>query len=103
MRRDARGWAARATRTFRDFITPVLRLICSITSDGKLRSFTAARARSAVRADSAPSKLGEARPGADSGEHGDSIAFSFSEFIRHCLSEGVSALTICLGAPSGAL
>src|SRR5580692_3392677 len=53
MRRGARGCAATATRTLRDFITAVFRLICSIASGARLRSFSIASARSAVSAGSA--------------------------------------------------
>src|SRR5579872_1378876 len=81
MRRGARGWAATATRTLRDFITAALRLICSTASEGRLRSLMAASTRSAVRAGSVASKLAEPETGADSGGVADSIGFSVSEFM----------------------
>src|SRR5579863_6384400 len=52
MRRGARGCAATAMRTLRDFMTPALWLIFSTASVGRSRRCSRARARSGVRAGS---------------------------------------------------
>src|SRR5271156_6560635 len=52
MRRGARGCAATAMRTLRDFMTPALWVICSTASEGRSRRWSRARARSGVRAGS---------------------------------------------------
>src|SRR5277367_2256284 len=49
MRREVRGWAARARRTLRDFITPEFLAICSISAEGRSRFARSERAVSSVR------------------------------------------------------
>src|SRR5580704_15474188 len=81
MRRGVRGWAARATRTLRDFIAATFRLICSSTSGERLRSLSDASVRSAVKAGSAASSFEDAGREADSGGLGESIGSFVSEFM----------------------
>src|SRR5579864_1200160 len=79
MRRGARGWAASARRTLRDFITAELLLICPMTSEASSRFSNLARATSAVK--TSPSSAGDAWPAVESGATKDSSEFCNSELI----------------------
>src|SRR5579862_4419722 len=79
MGRGARGCAASARRTLRDFMTAEFLLISSSASEERLRSFSAASARSAVRG--VPSKIAGGCAEAGSGATEELSEFCSSEFI----------------------